>query len=80
MQTQAPTHALSYTRRAVERAFGLPLDQIFSEFEEEPVASGSIAQVGRDVHEGGWLGGRHALLSEESEGLCWQEESMMCEH
>lgn len=42
---QAPAHSLGYTEAAVERAFGAPAGELFDEFPEEPVASGSIGQV-----------------------------------
>ena len=45
LQTKAPTHSYQHTRSAVEAAFGQPLPKLFAEFEEDPVASGSIAQV-----------------------------------
>ncbi|KAI3430417.1 hypothetical protein D9Q98_005012 [Chlorella vulgaris] len=47
LQTKAPTHAHRHTVAAVERAFGAPIGELFSEFEQKPVASGSIAQVYR---------------------------------
>lgn len=34
-----------HTRSIVEAAFRQPLEEIFSEFAQKPVASGSIAQV-----------------------------------
>ena len=37
---------LLQTRRTVEAAFGRPLDNLFVSFEPQPLASGSIAQVG----------------------------------
>jgi len=46
-QTKAPSHKFSYSRKCIENAFGRKLYQIFDRFEEEPVASGSIAQVHR---------------------------------
>ncbi|XP_027908719.1 probable serine/threonine-protein kinase abkC isoform X1 [Vigna unguiculata] len=46
-QTKAPSHKFSYSRKCIENAFGRKLYQIFEKFEEEPVASGSIAQVHR---------------------------------
>ena len=59
MHTGAPSHPFATTQRIVEKAFGRPLSSMFDEFEEEPVASGSIAQVrergGRDRE---WRGGR----------------------
>lgn len=46
LHSKAPAHSFKTTKGIVERAFGRRLDDIFDEFEEEPVASGSIAQVG----------------------------------
>lgn len=45
LQTSAPRHSYAETRRALESAFGIPMDRLFLEFDPEPVASGSIAQV-----------------------------------
>ncbi|GFR41310.1 hypothetical protein Agub_g1990 [Astrephomene gubernaculifera] len=45
LQTSAPGHAPSLTLAAVERAFAAPISDLFQEFEAEPVASGSIAQI-----------------------------------
>lgn len=45
LQTKAPTHAYVHTVAAVESSFGAPLQELFSSFEAEPVASGSIAQA-----------------------------------
>lgn len=47
LHSTAPAHSFSYTKRAVEKAFGRKLHEIFDKFEEIPVASGSIAQVHR---------------------------------
>ena len=46
-QTKAPSHSFNYSRKCIENAFGRKLNEIFENFEEEPVASGSIAQVHR---------------------------------
>lgn len=46
-QTKAPSHKFSYSRKCIENAFGQKLSEIFENFEEEPIASGSIAQVHR---------------------------------
>lgn len=43
----APEHPWSHTRAVIGRAFGVPLEAIFSDFALAPVASGSIAQVYR---------------------------------
>ena len=45
MQTKTPTHKFSYTQQTIEKDFGRRIDDIFEDFEEEPVASSSIAQV-----------------------------------
>ncbi|KAI7999529.1 putative serine/threonine-protein kinase abkC [Camellia lanceoleosa] len=47
LHTKAPEHSFSYTKKTIERAFGRKLYEIFDNFEEAPVASGSIAQVHR---------------------------------
>ncbi|KAJ8480389.1 hypothetical protein OPV22_024116 [Ensete ventricosum] len=44
---QAPAHSFAYTRKSIEKAFGRKLSDVFENFEEEPVASGSVAQVHR---------------------------------
>eukprot|EP00951_Prasinocladus_malaysianus_P018543 scaffold148280_cov41-Prasinocladus_malaysianus.AAC.2 len=41
---RAPVHALEYTRSVINEQLGRPLEQIFDEFQPEPVASGSVAQ------------------------------------
>ncbi|XWS51995.1 hypothetical protein CRYUN_Cryun11dG0029600 [Craigia yunnanensis] len=47
LHTKAPSHSFSYTKKSVENAFGRKLTEIFANFEEEPLASGSVAQVHR---------------------------------
>ncbi|GFZ06263.1 protein kinase superfamily protein [Actinidia rufa] len=47
LHTKAPEHSFAYTKKTIERAFGRKLSEIFDNFEETPVASGSIAQVHR---------------------------------
>ncbi|XP_042520301.1 uncharacterized aarF domain-containing protein kinase 2-like [Macadamia integrifolia] len=47
LHAKAPPHTFAYTKRTIEKAFGRKLPEIFENFEEEPVASGSIAQVHR---------------------------------
>ncbi|KAK4751987.1 hypothetical protein SAY87_020785 [Trapa incisa] len=47
LHTKAPVHSFAYTKKSIERSFGRKLSEIFEDFEEVPVASGSIAQVHR---------------------------------
>ncbi|XP_047308554.1 probable serine/threonine-protein kinase abkC [Impatiens glandulifera] len=47
LHMKAPEHSFSYTKKTVENAFGRKLSDMFDDFEEAPVASGSIAQVHR---------------------------------
>ncbi|GAB2231468.1 hypothetical protein Droror1_Dr00010476 [Drosera rotundifolia] len=47
LHTKAPEHSFAYTKKTVENAFGRKISEIFDNFEEIPVASGSIAQVHR---------------------------------
>lgn len=47
LHTKAPEHSFAYTKKTIEKAFGRKLSEIFENFEEVPVASGSIAQVHR---------------------------------
>ncbi|KAI8007726.1 hypothetical protein LOK49_LG07G03225 [Camellia lanceoleosa] len=47
LHTKAPAHSYAYTKITIEKAFGRKLHEIFEKFEEEPVASGSVAQVHR---------------------------------
>ncbi|KAG7591298.1 Protein kinase-like domain superfamily [Arabidopsis thaliana x Arabidopsis arenosa] len=47
LHSNAPEHSFAYTKKTIEKAFGRKLSEIFEEFEEVPVASGSIAQVHR---------------------------------
>ncbi|KAK7319594.1 hypothetical protein RJT34_04317 [Clitoria ternatea] len=47
LHTKAPQHNFSYTKKTIEKAFVRNISEIFENFEEVPVASGSIAQVHR---------------------------------
>lgn len=42
---QAPRHSYAETRKIMQKAFRVPIEVLFDEFEKDPVASGSIAQV-----------------------------------
>jgi ubiquinone biosynthesis protein len=45
LQDRVPPFPAAQARALVEKAFGRPIDAVFSSFETEPVASASIAQV-----------------------------------
>ena len=45
LHADAPSHSGPTTRRTVERGLNQPLSDVFAEFQHEPIASGSIAQV-----------------------------------
>lgn len=47
LHSRAPAHSFAFTKKTIENAFGRKLGEIFDKFEEEPVASGSVAQVHR---------------------------------
>jgi aarF domain-containing kinase len=49
LHSKAPAHKYSQTKHIIEGAFGRKVEEIFEDFEEEPVASGSIAQIHRAV-------------------------------
>ena len=49
LRDDVPVHHFEHTRRAIEHSFGQPLEDIFEEFDAEPVASGTVAQVYRAV-------------------------------
>lgn len=71
LQADAPAHGFAYTKREVESAFGVRLEDLFETFEVLPVASGSIAQIhrailrpgfrtpSREVRLGSWLSSSH---------------------
>jgi hypothetical protein len=46
LHSNAPAHSFKVTRKSVEAAFGRRISELFETFDETPVASGSIAQVG----------------------------------
>lgn len=58
LQDRVPPFAGRQARAIVEKAYGQPLDQIFSEFDELPLASASIAQV----HAARLLDGREVVV------------------
>ena len=65
LQTKAPAHNMAHTERMVQRAFGVPISALFSEFGAEPVASGTVGQIHRAV-----LGDRGARNTGMPVGVC----------
>jgi predicted unusual protein kinase regulating ubiquinone biosynthesis (AarF/ABC1/UbiB family) len=47
LREQAPTSSVAEIRAQVERELGAPIDELFRDWEDEPVASASIGQVHR---------------------------------
>lgn len=45
LQNSCPSHSFSFTKKTIEEGYGAALEDIFEEFEVEPIASGAIAQV-----------------------------------
>jgi predicted unusual protein kinase regulating ubiquinone biosynthesis (AarF/ABC1/UbiB family) len=45
LQSGAPVHPSAASRAAIRRGLGAPVEALFQEFDNIPVASGSIAQV-----------------------------------
>ncbi|WWC97449.1 hypothetical protein V866_004329 [Kwoniella sp. B9012] len=45
LHSNGKPHSLSHTKRVLERAFGMKFDEIFEEFNDEPIGCGAIAQV-----------------------------------
>lgn len=53
LQDRVPPFPSARAREMIEKAFGKPVEQIFKQFDPEPIASASIAQVHPAVLEGG---------------------------
>jgi ubiquinone biosynthesis protein len=53
LQDRVPPFPAAQSRALIEKAFGRPIEQIFSSFDAEPIASASIAQVHFAVLHGG---------------------------
>jgi predicted unusual protein kinase regulating ubiquinone biosynthesis (AarF/ABC1/UbiB family) len=49
LQSQAPPMSVDLARDEIERELGAPIEHLFSEFDDEPVAAASIGQVHRAI-------------------------------
>ncbi len=49
LQSQAPPMSVELSRAEIERELGAPIDDLFVEFDDEPVAAASIGQVHRAI-------------------------------
>lgn len=47
LQQGSPQHAFQHTRAAIKDSFGKEIEEIFESFDENPIASGTVAQVYR---------------------------------
>lgn len=47
LHSNAPSHSMSWNEKVILNAFGKPLEQVFEEFDANPIGSGTIAQVHR---------------------------------
>ena len=47
LHSNGEAHSLHHTKRVISRAFGLDFDDIFEEFDSQPIGCGAIAQVYR---------------------------------
>lgn len=45
LQSSAPCHSMKWNEKVILKAFGKPLEQVFEDFDSEPIGSGTIAQV-----------------------------------
>jgi hypothetical protein len=45
LQSQAPEHSFSFTKKQIRNELGAPIEEVFETFSVRPIASGSIAQV-----------------------------------
>ena len=49
LRTDAPAHELAHTQAVLSESFGVDMNELFEEFETEPVSSGTVAQLYRAV-------------------------------
>lgn len=65
LQADAPADGFEQVRQTIEAEMGQPLDEIFAEFDEMPLASASIGQV----HRARLLAGDHVVVKVQHAGI-----------
>jgi ubiquinone biosynthesis protein len=65
LQDAAPADSFAAVRQMIETELGRPLQELFSEFEERPLASASIAQV----HRARLIGGQPVVVKVQHAGI-----------
>ncbi|NOX97131.1 MAG: AarF/ABC1/UbiB kinase family protein [Nitrospirae bacterium] len=65
LQDEVPPFSFSEVKKVIEEQFGLPLEQLFSYFEEDPLAAASIAQV----HQASLPQGREVIVKVQRPGI-----------
>ncbi|KAL6856078.1 hypothetical protein ACP4OV_018880 [Aristida adscensionis] len=68
LHSAAPEHGFAFSKAAIEKAFGRELSEIFETFDENPVASGSIAQIHRATLRGQHRG-KHVAVKVRHPGV-----------
>jgi predicted unusual protein kinase regulating ubiquinone biosynthesis (AarF/ABC1/UbiB family) len=71
LRSAAPTSSPAEIRRVVERELGAPIDRLFAEWGEQPIASASIGQV----HRARLLDGREVAVKVQHPGIVDAVES-----
>jgi ubiquinone biosynthesis protein len=65
LQADVPADSFEHVRSLVETELGQPLEELFAEFEETPIASASIGQV----HRARLLGGQRVVVKVQHPGI-----------
>lgn len=52
LRENAPTHSFETTKKYFREAYGKNIEDIFTEFDKTPIASGSVSQVYKAIYKG----------------------------
>jgi predicted unusual protein kinase regulating ubiquinone biosynthesis (AarF/ABC1/UbiB family) len=69
LRTQAPRSSASQVRAVIEKELGAPIDQLFIEFDDDPIASASIGQVHRARLPEQVMGGMEVAVKVQHPGI-----------